>query len=161
MPHCFLIKVTNKSKVPGFRFPRSAYWQTKQRVPFHCSYFIVGFCCTIKQKNDLIFFERVLSVSYNRVLQLSTDIGSIVITIDNFDHNPTSTLALTAFQGTAVSLTQRITDETTESEFHLNQPLLWKTGLSSVVFKYAFVHRERFLVLLDCLLLLFFFCIFS
>ena len=46
--------------------------------------------------------------------------------LDNLDHNPTSTSAQSAFHGTAISLTQHITDETTGTERHSNRALLSK-----------------------------------
>ena len=99
------------------------------------------------RKRDLIdiLFEKGLSVSYDRVLQLSTDLANAVIdqfedvcptilreglfttrNLDNLDHNPTSTSAQTAYHGTALSLTQHITFETTGTERHQNRPLLSK-----------------------------------
>ncbi len=90
-----------------------------------------------------ILFEKGLSVSYDRVLQLSTDMANGVIdqfeadgvvcpivlrervfttgNLDNLDHDPTSTSALTAFYGTALSMTQHITDETPGTERHLDR----------------------------------------
>ena len=86
------------------------------------------------RKRDLIdkLFERGLSVSYDRVLQLSTDVANAVIdqfeddgvvcptvlredlfttgNLDNLDHNPISTSAQAAFHGSAMSLTQHITN---------------------------------------------------
>jgi len=100
------------------------------------------------RKRDLIdtLFERGLSVSYDRVLQLSTDIANAVIyqyedddvvcptilkeglfttgNLDNLDHNPTSTSAQSAFHGTALSMTQHVTDENAGLERHQNRPLL-------------------------------------
>ena len=102
------------------------------------------------RKRDLIdkLFERGLSVSYDRVLQLSTDVANAVIdqfeddgvvcptvlredlfttgNLDNLDHNPTSTLAQAAFHGSAMSLTQHITNETTGTERHQDRVLLAK-----------------------------------
>ena len=73
-------------------------------------------------------FSRGLSVSYDRVMQLSTDLGNDAIqtyekdgvvcprslctglfttgNLDNIDHDPSSTSALSSFHGTAISLTQ-------------------------------------------------------
>ena len=100
---------------------------------------------TRKQELIDILFKRGLSVSYNRVLQLSTDIANTVIdqyeddgvvcpailkglftlgNLDNLDHNPTSTSAHTAFHGTALSMTQHVTDESVDLEHHWNRPLL-------------------------------------
>ncbi len=82
------------------------------------------------RKRELVdvLFEKGLSVSYNRVLQVSTDIankaidtfesdGVVVPTtlrtnlyttgnLDNIDYNPSSRSAKGAFHGTAISLTQ-------------------------------------------------------
>ena len=41
--------------------------------------------------------------------------------LNNLDHDPTSTSALTAFHGTALSMTQHITDETPGTERHLDR----------------------------------------
>ena len=100
---------------------------------------------TRKQELIDILFKRGLSVSYYRVLQLSTDIANTVIdqyeddgvvcpailkglvtpgNLDNLDHNPTSTSAHTAFHGTALSMTQHVTDESVRLEHHWNRPLL-------------------------------------
>ena len=86
------------------------------------------------RKRDLIdiLFEKGLSVSYDRVLQLSTEEANRVIdnyenegsvclstltdklfttgNLDNIDHNPSSTLSLDSFHGTAISITQHITN---------------------------------------------------
>ena len=111
------------------------------------------------RKCDLIdiLFERGLSVSYDRILQLSMDIANAVIdqyeddgvvcptvlreglfttgNLDNLDHNPTSTSAQTAFNGTALSLTQHITNKTTGIERHQNRPLLSKETPKSKTIK--------------------------
>jgi len=100
------------------------------------------------RKRDLIdtLFERGLSVSYDRVLQLSTDIANAVIdqyedegvvcptilkeglftteNLDNLDHNPTSTSAQSAFHGTVLSMTQHVTNENVGLERHQDRPLL-------------------------------------
>ena len=100
------------------------------------------------RKRELIdiLFKRGLSVSYDRVLQLSTDIANAVIdqyeddgvvcptilkeglfttgNLDNLDHNPTFTSAQTAFHGTALSMTQHVTDESVGLERHWNRSLL-------------------------------------
>ena len=85
------------------------------------------------RKRDLVdvLFQHGLSVSYLRVMQVSTDEANRVIEIykndkvvcpttlrnglfttgnlDNIDHNPSSTSARSSFHGTAMSLTQRVT----------------------------------------------------
>ena len=85
------------------------------------------------RKRDLIdiMFEKRLSISYDRVLQLSSDLANSVIAryegeavvcptplrsgvyttgnLDNIDHNPSSTSASDTFHGTAISLTQHVT----------------------------------------------------
>ena len=85
------------------------------------------------RKRDLIdiMFEKGLSISYDKVLQLSSDLANSVIAryedegvvcttplrtgvyttgnLDNIDHNPSSTSASDAFHGTAISLTQHVT----------------------------------------------------
>ena len=70
----------------------------------------------------------MLSVSYDRVMQLSTDLGNNTVqlfekegviyptllrhglfttgNLDNIDHDPSSTSAKMSFHGTAISLTQ-------------------------------------------------------
>ena len=44
--------------------------------------------------------------------------------LDNLDHNPSSTSVLTAFYGTAISLTQHSTFDNTGTERHQNRVLL-------------------------------------
>ncbi len=87
------------------------------------------------RKRDLIdiMFERGISVSYRRVLQVSTTEANRVIdqydrdgvvcptalrnglfttgNLDNIDHNPSSTYAQDAFHRTALSLTQHTTHD--------------------------------------------------
>jgi hypothetical protein len=87
------------------------------------------------RKRNLVdtLFQKGLSVSYDRVLQLSTDMANDVLdtfedegvvcptilrsnlfttgNLDNIDHNPTSTSSQSAFHGTAISLTQHVTDD--------------------------------------------------
>jgi len=87
------------------------------------------------RKRDLIdiLFEKGLSVSYDRVLQLSTEEANRVIdnyenegsvcpstlrdklfttgNLDNIDHNPSSTSSLDSFHGTAISITQHVTND--------------------------------------------------
>ena len=87
------------------------------------------------RKRELIdiLFEKGLSVSYDRVLQLSTEEANRVIDIyenegivcpttlrdelfttgnlDNIDHNPSSTSSHDSFHGTALSITQHVTNE--------------------------------------------------
>ena len=97
---------------------------------------------TRKHKLIDVLFEKCLLVSYDRVLQLSTDMANgiiddfeadgvvcpIILTervfttgyLDNLDHDPMSTLVLTPFHGTALSMTQHITDETPGTECHLD-----------------------------------------
>ena len=97
------------------------------------------------RKHELIdiLFEKGLSVSHDRVLQLSNDMANGIIdhfeadgvvcpivlrervfttgNLNNLVHDPMSTSALTAFHGTALSLTQHITDETPGTERHLDR----------------------------------------
>ena len=85
------------------------------------------------RKRDLIdkFYEKGLSVSYDRVLRLSTQEANRVIDMyenmgcvlpsplrnnlfstgnfDNLDHNTRATLSVDAYHGTAISITQHIT----------------------------------------------------
>ena len=75
-----------------------------------------------------MLFENGISISYDRVLQISAQLGEAVITqyfedgvvcppslrkglfttsaLDNIDHNPTATTATTSFHGTSVSIFQ-------------------------------------------------------
>ena len=86
------------------------------------------------RKRELIdnLFDNGLSVSYDRVLQLSTDEANRAIemyeiedcvcpstlqdnifttgNIDNINHNPSSTSRRDSFHGTAISITQHTTD---------------------------------------------------
>ena len=86
------------------------------------------------RKRDLIdiLFEKGLSVSYDRVLQLSTEQANRAIdmyenedsvcpstvraalfttgNLDNIDHNPSSTSSRDSFHGTAISITQHTTN---------------------------------------------------
>lgn len=79
-----------------------------------------------------------LSVSYNRVLEISTQLGNDVCdrfaaenivcppklrkglftlgAVDNIDHNPSSTTALGSFQGTGISLFQHTTSDNVGQE---------------------------------------------
>ena len=87
------------------------------------------------RKRDLIdnLFQKGLSVSYDRVLQVSTEEANRVIAkydiegcvcptnlkkknklfttgnLDNIDHNPLSTLSQDSFHGTSISITQHVT----------------------------------------------------
>ena len=87
------------------------------------------------RKRDLVdtLFERGVSVSYDRILQLSTETANKVIdlfeqdgvvcptvlrdgvyttgNLDNIDHNPSSTSSQDSFHGTALSLTQHPSSE--------------------------------------------------
>ena len=90
----------------------------------------------ITRKRDIIdkLYKLGLSISYDRVLKLSTDLANAVCqqyeddgivcppglkknvftssAVDNIDHNPSSTTALASdsFHGTAISLTNHISD---------------------------------------------------
>ena len=99
-------------------------------LPLYLDIFIHG--KTRKRELVDVLFKHGLSVSYDRILQLSTDIGNAVIdlfesdgvvfptkfqhglfttgNLDNIDHDPTSTSAHTAFHGTAISLTQHCSE---------------------------------------------------
>ena len=46
--------------------------------------------------------------------------------LDNLDHNPSSTLAVTAFHGTAISLIRHVTVDNRGTECHQNSVLLSK-----------------------------------
>ncbi len=87
------------------------------------------------RKRDIVdkLFGKGLSVSYDRVLQLSTDAANNVIdqyehdgivcptslrdglfttgNLDNIDHNTSSTASQDSFHGTAISLTQHVTQD--------------------------------------------------
>ena len=77
------------------------------------------------RKRELIdtLYANGLSVSYARVLQFSTDEANHVIdrfdqeglvcprNLDNLDHNTSSTASNDAFHGTAISITQHLTNE--------------------------------------------------
>ena len=89
---------------------------------------------TKTRKRDLVdeLFKNGLSVSYDRIMQLSTDLGNDAIlsfekegvvcptslrrglfttgNLDNIDHDPSSTSARTSFHGTAMSLTQHCSE---------------------------------------------------
>lgn len=86
------------------------------------------------RKRDLVdkLHKLGLSISYDRVLQISTDLANTVCrlyeeegvvcppnlkrhvfttaAVDNIDHNPSSTTASDSFHGTAVSLTNHLSD---------------------------------------------------
>ena len=91
---------------------------------------------TKTRKRDLVdtMYQLGLSISYNRVLEISTELGNIchhyhvtngvcppelkcglftTAAIDNIDHNPSSTSAHDAFHGTAQSLFQHPNKELT------------------------------------------------
>ena len=87
------------------------------------------------RKRDLVdnFFKLGLSVSYDRVLSISTDIGNTICrkfedensvcpaklrkgifttsAVDNIDHNPSSNTAKGSFHGTGISLFQNVSRE--------------------------------------------------
>ena len=85
-----------------------------------------------------ILFQLGLSVSYDRVLSISTDLANAIIdnfendsvvcppalrsalftvsALDNFDHNPSSTSAKSATHGTSISLFQEHTAENPGTE---------------------------------------------
>ena len=97
------------------------------------------------RKRDLIdnFFEKGLSVSYDRVLQLSTNEANKVIdqyehegvvcpkglrdnlfttgNLDNIDHNPSSVSSIDSFHGTGISIIQHITHDNFGSERSLHE----------------------------------------
>ena len=88
------------------------------------------------RKKNLVdkFYKLGLSISYDRVLQISADLGNTVCAqfkeegvvcpaklkkslfttanVDNIDHNPSSRTAKDSFHGTAISLTQHPDTET-------------------------------------------------
>ena len=90
----------------------------------------VGLSIFQKQGRKLInmLFENGISILYDRVLQISTQVGETVITqyfrngvvcppslrkgllttsaLDNIDHNPTATTATSSFHGISVSIFQ-------------------------------------------------------
>ena len=92
-----------------------------------------------------------LCISYDRLLSLSTDIANTVCasyeseevvcspklksslfttaTVDNIDHNPSSTTAQDSFHGTAISLVQHSTDD--ESGTEREQPTIQSSAKSS------------------------------
>ena len=92
-----------------------------------------------REKKLVQKFHRLgLSISYDRVMQLSTDIGNAVCKkyeeesvvcppslqsgffttacVDNIDHNPSSATARDSFHGTAISLTQHSIETCQNSE---------------------------------------------
>ena len=86
------------------------------------------------RKRDIVeeFFRNGLSVSYDRIMQLSTDLANDAVdlfekdgvvcpsslrhglftsgNLDNIDHDPSSTSARTSFHGTAISITQHCSE---------------------------------------------------
>ena len=57
-------------------------------------------------------FDKGLSVSYDRVLQLSTYEANRTIKMhENDNHNPSSTSSRDSFHGTAISITQHTINE--------------------------------------------------
>ena len=60
-------------------------------------------------------FEDV-GVVYSRVLRKDLTTGNL----DNIDHNPSSTSMQTAFHGTAISLTQHVSNECASTELQKN-----------------------------------------
>ena len=90
------------------------------------------FAKTRKRQLIDMLHENGLSISYDRVLEISTQMGEAVIAqyvengvvcppvlkklfttsaVDNIDHNPTATTAKTSFHGTSVSLFQHPSSE--------------------------------------------------
>ena len=94
---------------------------------------------TKTRRKDLVnrYHELGLSISYERVLQISTDVGNCVsqqfednnvvcppylqhgifatFAVDNIDHNPSSVTACDSFHGTAISLVQHPEDKNTNN----------------------------------------------
>ena len=128
--------------------------ERETRLPLH-----IGLLLHNKtRKRDLIdiFFDKGLSVSYDRILQLETDVANSAITsfeqsgvvcptvlrkdlfttgnLDNIDHNPSSTSSKTSFHGTAISLTQHVTNEFSGGELH-NAPIIDNNSVRSITIK--------------------------
>ena len=87
-----------------------------------------------------LLYRLGLSISYDRVLQLSTDLANAVFqhyenegvvcppslrkgnsAVNNIDHNPSSTTARGSFHGTAISLTSHLADSVERDVIHLPQ----------------------------------------
>jgi len=99
-----------------------------RETPFAVYVGLSVFAKTRKRKLVDMLFENGISISYDRVLQISAQLGEAVITqyfedgvvcppslrkglfttsaLDNIDHNPTATTATTSFHGTSVSIFQ-------------------------------------------------------
>ena len=99
-----------------------------RETPFPIYAGISVFARTRNRKLIDMLHENGVSISYDRVLQISTQLGEAVVSkyvedgvvcppamkkgtfttaaIDNIDHNPTSTSASTSFHGTSISLFQ-------------------------------------------------------
>ena len=119
------------------------------------------------RKRDIIdkLHRLGLSISYDRVLQLSTDLANAVCqqykdddivcppglrknvfttsAVDNIDHNPSSTTALArnSFHGTAISLTNHISDSCPGVErnaIHINTST-WSKTVANIATSYTIV----------------------
>jgi len=110
----------------------SSRHSTKKETPLPL--FIGSVIHAETRKKQLVdkFYQLGLSVSYDRVMQVSTDLGNTVIEryteecvvcppklsifttgdVDNIDHDPSSRTAKSSFHGTAITLTQHLTANT-------------------------------------------------
>ena len=103
----------------------------QEREPPLCIY--IGLLIYVKiRKRQLIdiLFQFGLSISYHRVLEISTQLGEAVVelhlsegvicpsvlrkglfttaAVDNIDHNPSSTTSKSSFHGTGISIFQHL-----------------------------------------------------
>jgi hypothetical protein len=114
------------------------------------------------RKKDLVdkLHSIGLSISYSRMLQISTDLANDVCAhygenrlvcppqlhrmvfttaaVDNLDHNPSSNTAKEAFHGTAVSLTNHITHDNagTPQDIRRHRPGSRKKGIPNIPQRY-------------------------
>ena len=117
------------------------------------------------RKRDIIdkLYRLGLSISCDRVLQLSTDLANAVIqqyenegvvcppslrkgvfttsAVDNIDHNPSSTTARDSFHGTAISLTSHLTNSClgVKRDVIHRIPSIRSKTISSIATSYAMV----------------------
>ena len=104
-----------------------------RETPFPVYVGMSVFAKTRKRPFIEILHENGLSISYDRVLEISAQLGEAVVAqyvedgvvcppvlrkqlfttsaVDNIDHNPTATTAKTSFHGTSVSLFQHPSPE--------------------------------------------------
>ena len=140
MPTCTFLQYNCHKKAPKDASSTQRH-SLDRETPFAVYVGLLIFAKTRKRQLIDALFQYGICISYDRVLEISTQLGEAVVqryidegvvcppamregifttsAVDNIDHNPSSTTSMSSFHGTGISLFQHPNEDTRGEERNL------------------------------------------